>query len=240
MKEGECFILTARIPQSDEKPASDRPEHVVMIKYSDERHTYPEVSLEMARIKIQITSLTRTWSSETWEATYNSSPNYGASVRLSNGFIGLPEELQGRRIGTWVMDEIVSWAKQWPDALIEPIKLSKQQATDDNKLRRNRFYNQFGFQFDLETEEESSSPNFTASQLNTVKKPENIEKMLPEEKIRALLQERDMLRIRLEHCQNSHKNDLENVKKSCRIPKVWFAILGSLPIVFAISIWFGL
>ena len=55
--------------------------------------------------------------------------------------------LEGQRIGTYLMNEIVSWVKKWPDAEVNPIRLSSGQAAPDNKERRNRFYESFGLEF---------------------------------------------------------------------------------------------
>ena len=56
--------------------------------------------------------------------------------------------LEGQRIGSYLMNEIVSWVKKWPDAEVNPIRLSSCQATPDNKERRNHFYENFGLEFD--------------------------------------------------------------------------------------------
>ncbi|MDY0977726.1 hypothetical protein SOM61_22445 [Massilia sp. CFBP9012] len=68
---------------------------------------------------------------------------------VSNGavFLDLPG-LEGLRIGTYLMNEIVVWAKQWPEAAIRPVTLLAAQGHDDNRDRRNRFYEQFGLIFD--------------------------------------------------------------------------------------------
>lgn len=71
----------------------------------------------------------------------------GGDVRMR--FSGLI----GYRIGTYLMTEIVSWAKQWPTAEVMQIKLSwedeKPGAWDGmNVPRRNRFYEQFGIEFE--------------------------------------------------------------------------------------------
>lgn len=58
-----------------------------------------------------------------------------------------PEYLQGQRVGTYLMNEIVCWARQWPEAMVNSIHLSEAQASPDNTARRNRFYEQFGLQF---------------------------------------------------------------------------------------------
>lgn len=59
-----------------------------------------------------------------------------------------PPSLRGLRIGTYLMNEIVMWAQRWPDAIVNSVSLSSGQARDDNKDRRNWFYEQFGLVFD--------------------------------------------------------------------------------------------
>lgn len=55
--------------------------------------------------------------------------------------------LRGQRIGTYLMNQIVTWALQWPDASVNAIGLSSSQGDDENKTRRNWFYEQFGIKF---------------------------------------------------------------------------------------------
>ena len=62
-------------------------------------------------------------------------------------FLDLPG-LHGQRIGTYFMNEIVAWVQQWPGATVRRVELLEGQAHDDNKARRNRFYEQFGLEFD--------------------------------------------------------------------------------------------
>ena len=59
-----------------------------------------------------------------------------------------PTELQGHLVGTYFMNLIVGWAKQWPEAEVQKIKLVPEQPSKPNKDRRNRFYEQFGLVFD--------------------------------------------------------------------------------------------
>lgn len=71
------------------------------------------------------------------------------TVSLSSGavFLNLPE-LAGQRIGTYLMNEIVSWAKRWPEATVNSVELMIGQSTEDNRERRNWFWEQFGLVFD--------------------------------------------------------------------------------------------
>ncbi|MDQ1923882.1 hypothetical protein [Massilia pseudoviolaceinigra] len=88
-------------------------------------------------------------------------------VSLTSGDMGKgtvfldPPELRGQRIGTYLMNEIVMWAQQWPAATVNAIELLAGQADDGNKARRNRFYERFGLEFvyrDTEQREGLSRP----------------------------------------------------------------------------------
>lgn len=67
---------------------------------------------------------------------------FGGAVELE------PNSLQGNRIGSFLMNQVVIWATRWPDADINPITLVAHQGKGENRLRRNRFYEQFGITFD--------------------------------------------------------------------------------------------
>lgn len=86
--------------------------------------------------------------------------------------------LEGNRIGTYLMNEIVLWVKQWPNAAVNSIELLAGQAIGENKGRRNWFYEQFGLKFDWtdpERREVGCSLPMLVQQLNTVSKwQENI------------------------------------------------------------------
>ena len=52
-----------------------------------------------------------------------------ASKPCSSGYVVIEmEHLKGHRLGTYLMNEIVTWAKRWPDASVLPINLLKGQA----------------------------------------------------------------------------------------------------------------
>lgn len=84
-------------------------------------------------------------------------------------FLGL-DGLEGHRIGSYLMNEIVHWAQQWPEASVIPINLSPVQAVGDNTQRRNRFYEQFGLEFDYDDHGQQSgrSKPMLAKELNLV------------------------------------------------------------------------
>jgi GNAT superfamily N-acetyltransferase len=70
-------------------------------------------------------------------------------------FLDLPG-LEGNRIGTYLMDAVVRWARGWPEADVATVRLLAGQAHDGNRERRNRFYEQFGLVFDWDDDERRS------------------------------------------------------------------------------------
>ncbi|WCB48104.1 GNAT family N-acetyltransferase (plasmid) [Nitratidesulfovibrio vulgaris] len=71
----------------------------------------------------------------------------------SGGVFIDPEYLRGHRLGTYLLNEIVLWARQWPEAQVAQIELCHLQGLDeDNRKRRNRLYEQFGITFDYTDE----------------------------------------------------------------------------------------
>jgi hypothetical protein len=77
----------------------------------------------------------------------------------------------GQRIGTYLMNEIVQWVQRWPEATVNTVTLLSSDATENNKERRNRFYEQFGLTFDYNGPErkEGKSRPMLAEELNQVK-----------------------------------------------------------------------
>ena len=61
------------------------------------------------------------------------------------------------RLGIYLMNEIVGWAKQWPDTPVREVTLLASDAGDpQNRLRRNRFYEGFGLEFDFTDKDKSA------------------------------------------------------------------------------------
>lgn len=106
------------------------------------------------------------------------SKDTGGDIRITGSIGGgaflelRPPEMRGRRIGSYLMNEVVRWALHWPGAEVYVIELLKGQAlTIPEKERRNRFYAQFGIEFDFDnptTQETGTSKPMTAGGLKTV------------------------------------------------------------------------
>ncbi len=108
-----------------------------------------EASIRLSYQTIEPKHSLRSRISGSFEGSYSRGFREGeASVSLIGGALFLdPAELRGQRIGTYLMNEIVVWAQQWPEAKVRPIKLLSGQAEEENRDRRNRFYERFGLVF---------------------------------------------------------------------------------------------
>jgi len=73
----------------------------------------------------------------------------GQCIDFSDGFIVVNEPWRGLRIGTYLMNYLVSWAREnYPGYIAAGIRLGSIQAnTETAKEIRNRFYDRFGFKF---------------------------------------------------------------------------------------------
>ncbi|CAN7383296.1 hypothetical protein [Variovorax sp. LjRoot178] len=79
--------------------------------------------------------------------------------------------LDGQRIATYMLNEIITWAKQWPEAEVKTITLNASDASPNNKLRRNRLYEQFNIAFDYDQGSDGASGRsraMLADELKTV------------------------------------------------------------------------
>lgn len=94
------------------------------------------------------------------------------SVSFSDGYIMVADSWRGLHIGTYMMNRLVSWAiEHYPTHHPVDIKLMSCQAQPDNKARRNRFYEQFGFRFTWDDDSHTVGmlePGLSISDLHTV------------------------------------------------------------------------
>ncbi|MCQ9730191.1 hypothetical protein LM497_30075 [Pseudomonas aeruginosa] len=155
-----------------------------------------EASIRLSYQTIEPKHSLRSRVSGDFKASYSRGFREGeASVSLVDGALFFdPIELRGHRIGTYLMNEIVTWAQQWPEARVRSIKLLSGQAQEDNRARRNRFYERFGLKFvysDPEHEEGVSKP-MPVKELTPVTSWEaNIRERDPREYLAELLHERE-------------------------------------------------
>jgi hypothetical protein len=141
-----------------ETPNSETPDAILMIQRIE------QIVGQGARLTLRVKRIDTQRPPEgnelEWSAAYSpSSSTDRERVRLTHGECRGPADIQmilnglrGFRIGTYLMAEIVTWARQWPLAEVMKIELSWQDekpgAHDgNNKVRRDRFYEQFGIEF---------------------------------------------------------------------------------------------
>lgn len=69
---------------------------------------------------------------------------------LTNSDFMIDYNLRGRGLGTWIMIQLISWAKTLPaDTPVKRIRTSPVDEDDkENMLRRDRFWNGIGFRFE--------------------------------------------------------------------------------------------
>lgn len=139
-----------------------------------------------------------------------------------------PQEIRGYRIGTYIMNQIISWAKQnYPNSILNTITLYQLQARPENKERRNRFYEQFGINFNYNNdkkEEGKSCNNIFINQLNLV---ETWKKNIREEMIIDCLADMvETIKVQKSHiCQLSNSNKRLLKEIDCYIKENIFQFL---------------
>lgn len=147
------------------------------------------------------------------------------SESLTSGavFLDLPG-LEGQRIGTYLMNELVLWVQQWPEASVSTIALLAGQADDENKARRNHFYEQFGLVFDYSTPEqrEGSSLPILAGALTPVETwKQNLRERTVHEYIGEILYERDRLALEMTWRTDANTNMAKEITLAKTHPVRW-------------------
>lgn len=166
------------------------------------------------------------------------------TLRFANGFIIVEDPWKGLRIGTYMMNQVVAWAlNNYPTYQPTGINLLIYQADEENKERRNRFYRQFGFQFnwnDSERKTGSLDPTLKVSDLNTVEKwKERIEVMSLTEGLASVFRESDNNRMNakcadqsIQYANEARGRAEDRVKLAYARNKIW----GALGVVLGIFI----
>lgn len=171
------------------------------------------------------------------------------------GYVRLDlEGLEGQRIGTYLMNEVVQWLKQWPDAEINPIELMSAHALDNtSKIRRNRFYERFGISFDFtdESQKVGKSRPMTASELQTVDTwRQNIREVRFDTYLEGMYHKQQLLEFELQEASAAEKHLNRDLREASNRPLRWaLAILlqrhgfglamtaGSAVVAFLLWLW---
>lgn len=76
-------------------------------------------------------------------------------VRITNGQVMIqPDNLRGMGLGTYLMNKIVAWAKQFNSTVrVRVVNLSAVDAGPNNRVRRNTLYENFGLCFNYREED---------------------------------------------------------------------------------------
>lgn len=147
------------------------------------------------------------------------------SETTSKGAVFLdPQDLQGHRVGTYLMNEIVTWVRQWPEATVRSVELLEGQAHGENKARRNRFYEQFGLVFDYRDPDhrEGSSLPMYASALTPVETwKANIRERDVREFIGEVIYDHDRMRLELTQRERAVGSLLSDIKRAEARPMRW-------------------
>lgn len=147
------------------------------------------------------------------------------SETTSRGTVFLdPQDLQGHRVGTYLMNEIVTWVRQWPEATVRSVELLEGQAHSENKARRNRFYEQFGLVFDYRDADhrEGLSLPMYASELKPVETwKANIRERDVREFIGEVIYEHDRMRLELIQRERAVGSLLSDMKLAEARPIRW-------------------
>ena len=160
-----------------------------------------------------------------YHATFNKVSLSSSQVWSRGGIFLDLSGLKGNRIGTYLMNEIVEWVKQWPDATVNSIELLEGQAYETNKERRNRFYEQFGLEFDFKdpaTRKEGASRPMLARDLKTVDTwRENIREVDVLDYLSELVYREQMLSDEAKSQKEAIKNLIDDRRAAEKHPMWW-------------------
>lgn len=152
-----------------------------------------------------------------------------SSVSLTSGavFLDLPG-LEGLHIGTYLMSEIIRWAQQWPDADVEQISLQAAQGTNvEERLRRNRFYEQFGIRFAYETDDRMAGHSLPTKVRDLIigeacaAWAQNIQELRFRDWSQSALRNLCDARSDLEACKRANREAYAELSTAWRSPFLW-------------------
>ena len=146
-------------------------------------------------------------------------------ISLTGGSVMIPHlKHRGIHLGTYFMNQVVAWARQWPDVMVKSILISPGDGYEENRERRNRFYEQFGLVFNYSDAGHcgGSSVSIPAGLLNLTRTwRDNITEYRLEDYLGELLRERDQLTLDLQNARDSAAMWMRDFKYAQARPLVW-------------------
>ncbi|RCK43209.1 GNAT family N-acetyltransferase [Thalassospira profundimaris] len=116
----------------------------------EERFKASDGSLYESKLYIRYAVVSRNWYERPvpykyFDAIYNAHQKSLAVV--ANVLFLDPDELRGYGIGSCLMNRIIDWAQEWPEAKVSPIDIFDPDPL--TVARRKNFYEKFGLEFEL-------------------------------------------------------------------------------------------
>jgi len=209
---------------------------------------------ETIELRFQLVGAAGRGASGSFGANYT---RYGARerIKLTTATPGMPGAvalnlpgLEGNRIGTYLMNVLVTWAQQWPNADVAPIELTSAQAGEDNKARRNRFYEQFNLEFvysDNEHRAGKSKPMMAAGLCTVETWRQNLLEVPLAEFLNDVLVKTDLQELEIQRLKVALANakmslqDAEARPVRFALQRTWWAISAAIPvlIILGIAVW---
>ena len=146
-----AWLIT--LPKQQDGARYPRPLTLVAIRTITDEYSPPGIEDRGPRhLKSRVCELKLFWRGGTvsFPASFNISPYTNtAELDLTNGYVVLEQELQGRGLGSWCMQQMVSWAKTLPpDTPVKTIRTNPGDEVDAvNHARRDHFWHRMGFRF---------------------------------------------------------------------------------------------
>jgi len=168
------------------------------------------------------------------------------SPTMGRGFVTLDlPRLNGQYIGTYLMNEVVAWVKQWPDATVNSVELLENQGNGENKERRNRLYEQFGLVFDYADQEKRAglSREMPAADLRAVETwKDNIKEHWVVDYLSEVLYAKERAETELQFRDRACKEFADRERKAAERPIRWamrqlgFRLEAPRPFLLALAV----
>lgn len=131
-----------------------------------------------------------------------------------------PDECKGRGIGSYAFGKVIAWGKEhYPDYSPLPLALSPRDATDphdpENRDRRNRFYERFGFEMRYDDPGTKDSGKAVAGRLSLLSVPDpagKLEVLCVEDTLRELLTRQEEIERNSERLEHLNRDLRERIR----------------------------